>query len=453
MRLRLPTATWPVFLALFLFSALMVGAMVYVLRTGTRLTVRHTPLLKAAMEIRLEAGEGHLWLEEILSGDVKADVLDVWPHLDAADWYARAMMRGGTNEEIAIEPLDDPGLRAKIQEVRRRLADFREITALRLEQRAAPGTRIDQQYDAVFRDFVRLADEVENEIRAKVATDLQAFRRTQIAIIVGGLLLTGLVALVVAAHLAERARAEGEMGRLREELAQVTRIGLLGEMAAGIAHEVTQPLTAIATTAQAQRRVLDAGRRDDAEMRASLDAVVEQALRAGRVIRRLRTLMSRDRMRTEAVDLNALAAAARRLAATEAALARIRIRLDLDPAVPPVAADPVLIQQVLLNLIRNGAEAMNGAGPGEEIVIRTSPGGRTGIVEVAVEDRGSGVSPEAAQHLFQPFYTTKEEGFGMGLSLSGTIVAAHGGRLWFTNNPGGGATLHFTLLATREDPA
>lgn len=451
--LRIPTSTWPIPLALVGFSVLMIGAMTYVLRTGTRLTVRHAPLLKAAMEIRLEAGEAHLWLEEILSGDAKADLRDVWPHLDAADWYARAMLEGGANEEVRIEPLEDPGLREAIGEVRSRLADFREITSLRLEQGAAPGTNIDQRYDEVFRDFVRISDEVETAIRVHVANDLQSFRRTQIALIVGGLLLTVLVALVIAGYLAERARAQREAVALREELAQVHRVGMLGEMAAGIAHEVNQPLTAIATTAQASRRLLGAGRGGDAELRGALDAIVEQALRAGAVIKRLRTLMSRDRMRTEAVDVNALAETSRRLAQGEAAVAGVRIRLDLAPDLPPVTADPILIQQVLLNLIRNGAEAMNGGAGDEEIVIRTSRGERRGLVEVAVADRGTGVSAEVAKGLFQPFYSTKREGLGMGLSISGTIVAAHGGKLWFTNNPDRGATLHFTLLATREDPS
>jgi C4-dicarboxylate-specific signal transduction histidine kinase len=436
-----------------MFSALMIGAMAYVLRTGTRLTVRHAPLLKAAMEIRLEAGEAHLWLEEILSGDAEADVLDVWPHLDAADWYARAMLEGGANDEIRVEPLDDPELREAIGEVRRRLADFRGITRQRLEQGAAPGTNIDQRYDEVFLDFVRISDEVETAIRVHVANDLQAFRRTQIALIAGGVLLTVLVAMVIAGYLAERGRAQREVDELRDELAHVTRVGMLGEMAAGIAHEVNQPLTAIATTAQASRRLLDAGRGDDADLRVALDRIVAQALRAGAVIRRLRTLMSRDHMRTEVVDLNALAAAARRLALGEAALSGVRIRLDLDPGLPRVVADPVLIQQVLLNLIRNGAEAMNGSAPGEEIVVRTAPGERPGLVEVAVSDCGTGVSPEVAETLFQPFHSTKREGFGMGLAISATIVSAHGGKLWFTNNADRGATLRFTLLATREDPS
>lgn len=453
-RFQLPASSWPIYLTLVVFSVLMIGAMGYVLRTGTRLTVRHTPLLKAAMEIRLEAAEAHLWLEEILSGDREAEVDEVWRHLDAADWYARAMMQGGTNDEVTIEPLDDPALREQIREVRRSLADFRSIAQARWEaqQEAAPGTDIDEENDLVFREFVRIADEVETAIRASIASDLQAFRRTQIGLIFGGLLLSVLVALVIVGHLAERARAEREASELREELAHVTRVGTLGQMAAGIAHEVNQPLTAIATTAQASRRMLEAGRGDDAELRRSLDGIVEQALRAGDVIHRLRSLMSRSLTRSEVVNVNGLAEGVRRLAVGEPGLAGVRIRLDLASSLPPVAADPILIQQVLLNLVRNGVEAMNGAPEDREIVIRTSAGERRGMVEVAVVDRGSGVSPEVAKGLFQPFYTTKQEGLGMGLSISSSIIAAHGGKLWYTNNPGRGTTMRFSLPATREDP-
>lgn len=454
-RFHLPASAWPIYLTLVTFAVLMIGAMVYVLRTGTRLTVRHTPLLKAAMEIRLEGAEAHLWLEEILSGDRETDMSEVWGHLDAADWYARAMMEGGTNAEVTIHPLQDPALRAQIQEVRSSLADFRKISAERWEHKvdAMAGSDIDEKNDEVFREFVRIADDVETSIRASIASDLLAFRRTQIGLIVGAALLTFLMGLVIAGYLAERARAEHEANELREELAHVTRVGTLGETAAGIAHEVNQPLTAIATVAQASRRLLDAGHHDVAELRAALDGIVEQALRAGDVTRRLRSLMSRSRTRTEVVSINALVEGARRLAAGEAGLSGVRVRVDLDSELPPVSADPILIQQVLLNLVRNGAEATNGAEDDREILIRTARGEQRGMVEVAVVDRGSGVSADVAKGLFQPFYSTKEEGLGMGLSISSSIIAAHGGKLWYTNNPGRGTTMRFTLPATREDPA
>ncbi|MGQ0721269.1 MAG: sensor histidine kinase [Candidatus Eiseniibacteriota bacterium] len=438
---------WSVTAAMAGVSALLVGAMVYALRTGIRMSVEHAPLVDAAMEIRLGATTAHLWFEEILSGDRHESMDQVWAHLDAADWYAGAMLEGGTNAEGTYVPLRDPELRLRIEQVRARLADFRHITSERWMARgeSGAGTSIDQRYDAVFESFVILADSVETGIQANVARDVQAFRRTQLALIAGSILLSVLAGAVIARYLAERDRAEREAAELRERLTHLARVGTVGEMATGIAHEINQPLTAIATLAQACRRMADSGAMRPGELGNALESISAQALRAGDVIRHLRSLVRQRASERSEVDINELVREVCRLAAVDTRMHRVGVRLDLAPGLPHALADPVQIQQVVLNLIRNAVEAMDGVpGARDTIEVRTGLRGRDHI-EVGVSDSGPGLSGEAAERVFDPFFTTKSTGLGMGLSISRSIVASHGGDLWYTPNADRGITMRFSL--------
>ncbi len=245
----------------------------------------------------------------------------------------------------------------------------------------------------------------------------------------------------------QRLRAQEEADRLRERLAHVGRLGTLGEMAAGIAHEINQPLTAITNYARACQRLLRAGRGSDPRLLEALDKVSDQAKRAGEVVERLRDLVRKRDSRRERADVNELVTGVVRLAQAEARLRDVTLRVELAERTPPVVADGVQVQQVVLNLIHNGLEAMEGLDRRDrELVVRTAAGDGSEI-EVAVADRGKGVAEEAREELFQPFFTTKAAGMGMGLSICRSIVRSHGGRLWFTPNPGRGTTFHFTLPA------
>ncbi|NIM51025.1 MAG: PAS domain S-box protein [Gemmatimonadales bacterium] len=252
-------------------------------------------------------------------------------------------------------------------------------------------------------------------------------------------------------HVAERLRAE-ELHRQREEelrarLTHLTRVGVMGEMASSIAHEVNQPLTAIATYAQAIRRLVEAAMMDSPEVLDALTRIREEALRAGGIIHRLRDLVrKRESERTEC-DVNNLIREVEHLASVDARLHDVRLCLKLSADVPVVLADGIQIQQVVLNLVRNAIDAMaeSEAQP-REAIIRT----RTwddGDVEVSVSDNGCGLPENADDRLFQAFFTTKKGGMGMGLSISRTIVNSHGGRMWFSRNPQGGSTFSFTLPA------
>lgn len=240
-------------------------------------------------------------------------------------------------------------------------------------------------------------------------------------------------------------QAEQEASRARERLAHVTRLGTMGEMAAGIAHEINQPLSAIGTYAQACRRLIIAGGADDARLLETLDKVSTQAHRAGEVIRRLRSFVRRRESRFEVHDANGIVREAVKLAETEARVRDADIVQDLAAGLSPVHADPVQIQQVILNLIRNGLEAMQEAGAvGESLVVRTRAHDREGV-EISVTDHGAGLAPAAEETLFRPFHTTKPDGLGMGLSISRSIVRSHGGTIWHTPEPAGGSTFRFTI--------
>jgi len=241
-----------------------------------------------------------------------------------------------------------------------------------------------------------------------------------------------------------RLEAEQEADQLRERLAHVGRLSTLGEMAAGIAHEINQPLTAITIYARACQRMIRAGKTAEPQLVEALDKVSAQAKRAGEVIRRLRSLIRKHDSHRESVDVNELVSDVVQLAETESRLRGVGLRVELEEPSVAVVADGVQIQQVVLNLLRNGMEAMEGSEGAGDLVLRTAVR-RESEVEVAVTDRGTGVSEELEEQLFHPFVTTKDSGMGIGLSICRSIVESHGGKLWFTRNLDGGTTFRFTL--------
>ena len=254
-------------------------------------------------------------------------------------------------------------------------------------------------------------------------------------------------------RIGERIHTERHLQRrerdLRTRLAHLARVSIMGELAGSIAHEVNQPLTAIASFAQACRRLLDAGRQDRASTLRILGRIEAEALRAGDVIHRLANMVrSHERERSEC-DVNQIVREVHALASADARLHDIELRLDFVDGIPAVQADRIQLQQVLLNLIRNGVDAMADTDPGRRrIVIRTGTDGTA--VRVSVTDRGSGVSETVAATLFQPFCTTKPGGIGLGLSICRSIVESHGGRIGFSRNPEGGSTFFFTV-PTRDE--
>jgi two-component system sensor kinase FixL len=255
------------------------------------------------------------------------------------------------------------------------------------------------------------------------------------------------VFLVTESHdITEHRLAEEEARQHRARVAHVSRLSTLGEMAAGIAHEINQPLTAISLFAQAGRRLVEAGSFE--RMNEVCHKLNEHALRASEVVERMQKMARQGENIKEIVDCNELIESTVKLAESEARIYDIQIEFDRGKGLPPVSVDGVQIQQVALNLLRNGMEAMmeEDSRNGRSITIRTRmrPGNE---IEVSVTDKGCGVPQEYADRLFTPFSTTKRSGMGMGLSISEAIVRAHGGNIDFRNNDGGGTTFWFTLPA------
>jgi len=242
----------------------------------------------------------------------------------------------------------------------------------------------------------------------------------------------------------EQHKAREEARQNQERLAHVTRLTTIGEMAAGLAHEINQPLTAIATYAQASRRLIRSGGVDLQELLEVLDKISTQAHRAGEVIQRLRLFMKKRRGRDELVDLNQIVHEAVELARADARFRDVPLRVRLAPLLPRVVVDAVQIEQVILNLVRNAVDASLAAHTLEPVEIATHLGDE-GFVIVGISDRGGGLSEAQQGRLFEAFYTTKDSGLGMGLTISRSIISAFGGRLWCESGEGEGATFRFSL--------
>jgi len=244
--------------------------------------------------------------------------------------------------------------------------------------------------------------------------------------------------------LTDRQNTEARLRDLQTELVHVSRLTAMGEMATTLAHELNQPLSAIANLLTGSRRLLDRGRPEDqAKVRDAVDKASAQALRAGDVIHRMREFVRRGASEKAPESLSKVVEDAAALALIGAHEHLVSTRLQLDPAADAVYADRVQIQQVLVNLIRNGVDAMSDS-PRRELII-ASRRLDDGTAQVSVTDTGSGINDDFRERLFQPFMTTKAEGMGVGLSISRSIIEAHGGRIWADANPKGGTVFHFTL--------
>jgi len=247
-----------------------------------------------------------------------------------------------------------------------------------------------------------------------------------------------------------RRETEIELREQRAELAHVARISTMGELAASLAHELNQPLTAILSNAQAALRFLGRNPAELEEVREILLDIVKDNSRAGEVIRRMRALVKKEKIEFASVDLSGLIRDVVMLVHSDAVLQNVKITLDLKNDLSFVQGDKVQIQQVVLNLMLNAFDAMTECAVSEREVKLRMEADSSGFIQVAVSDSGMGVSRDKLDKMFQPFFTTKGEGLGMGLSICRSIIEAHGGQLWAENNLARGATFYFTLPVERE---
>jgi C4-dicarboxylate-specific signal transduction histidine kinase len=243
----------------------------------------------------------------------------------------------------------------------------------------------------------------------------------------------------------DRKQAEEKLRESQAELAHVSRVTTLGEMAASIAHEVDQPLSGVVINANACLRFLTGAAPNLDEVRDGLQAIARDGRRASDVFGRIRALARRTTTEKEPLDINDVIREVVGLAEGEVRRTRASVRTELAGDLPQVLGDRVQLQQVVLNLLLNGLDAMHGVvGRPRELVISTQQE-TSDRVRVAVQDSGSGIDPQLATRIFDAFYTTKSRGLGMGLSISRSIIEQHGGRLWAVPHEGPGTTFHFTV--------
>lgn len=234
---------------------------------------------------------------------------------------------------------------------------------------------------------------------------------------------------------------------LHGQMLHVSRLATVGEMAGGIAHELNQPLAAIANYAQACDRLLGRPDPDLAEVREALRQISSEAIRAGDILRRLRTLARGRPIERAAVDINVVIREVADLLQSDARTHRARLELDLTDSLPTVLIDAAQVQHVLMNLVHNGFQAASSEGTAAPAVCIRTGRGEDDTVEVSVCDNGPGLSPLALERLFDPFFSTKEDGTGLGLPISHTVIRAQGGTLGYRPNSPQGACFYFRLPA------
>ena len=236
-----------------------------------------------------------------------------------------------------------------------------------------------------------------------------------------------------------------ELQRNRQELAHLTRVSTLGELAGSLAHELNQPLTAILSNAQAAQRFMAMEPINLNEVREILRDLVEDNHRATEVIRRIRALVKKGELEAAPLSLADVIGDVVLLLHSDAIVRGIRVSLDIDSALPAVRGDRVQLQQVVLNLLLNAFDAMESHAVADSAVAVVASLDSDGSVRVAVRDQGAGLAADILDRLFIPFFTSKRDGLGLGLSISRSIVEMHGGRIWAENNADRGATFYFTL--------
>ena len=258
---------------------------------------------------------------------------------------------------------------------------------------------------------------------------------------------------IYGSDITKRKQAEDEIRLLQDEYTHIARVSAMGELVASLAHELKQPLAAIRSNAQAAQRFLTGDKPDIDELHEVLKDIIKDNRRADDVITKLRSMMRKGQRKFKPLNINNIARETLPLVGSYEMSRNISLQLELDDNIPPVVGDRVQIQQVILNLILNSTEALMKPGmKSRTIMLRTNQENTQNVI-LTVKDNGPGISEEVMKSLFEPFYTTKPEGLGMGLAISRSIIEEHRGRLWAENNPDGGATFYFTIPIAKENLA
>jgi C4-dicarboxylate-specific signal transduction histidine kinase len=285
--------------------------------------------------------------------------------------------------------------------------------------------------------------EVELNLHDKAGNVLQAVLTTERVRIQDELCTITLVRDVT-----ERKRAQLQLQEQQRELTHLSRVAALGELSGALAHELNQPLAAILANTRAAQRIMSADQPDMVELHEILDDIAFDDRRAGEVISRLRNLLKKGDLKPRPVTLDDIVADVLGLLHSDLIERRVSAATQLAPGLPPVLGDRVQLQQVLLNLILNACDAMADREPGDRLLTIATARTPRGLVQLSVTDEGIGISEARLEQIFEPFVSTKENGLGLGLAISRSIIMAHGGRLWAVSSVGGGATFFLELDPT-----
>jgi C4-dicarboxylate-specific signal transduction histidine kinase len=249
----------------------------------------------------------------------------------------------------------------------------------------------------------------------------------------------------------EQRRVAEALRTQQTELVHAARLSTLGEMAAGLAHELNQPLTAISAFAEGALVRHDRGNLRETEIAMVFSRIAEDAQRAGDIIRRLRNFVQKREAQRQELDVNHVVRDVHKFVQSEAKHGSITLQFELEDSLPAIEADPIELQQVLLNLIRNAFDAIMRSDSDERTIVISTHERKPDRVEVVVEDSGPGIPHELAEQVFEPFYTSKDDGLGIGLGICQNIIEAHGGTIWFGDAPMGGAGVHFDLPSHQQE--
>lgn len=431
---RLSEYPWRIFLPVGLIGLLVTAILVYSTVTGIRMASKYAMLADAAVEIQLRAAMAHVWIEEIVSGDTEEDVSVVHEHLDAAQAHARAMLDGGTCEGQTVTPLENPPLRKEIEGVLVKLQRFRGVAEERLERpfQAAAGSAIDQEFDAVFLDFLDRAQYVETELHGLMTRDLSRFRITQSLLVIFCWVLTFVVGIILyrdRVRMVKDRQAVEDSRRDREEL--IHRLRRQNEELEHFTHAVSHDLRTPLITVKGFLGLLE---EDLAE--GNRDAVAEDIFRSRRAANHMESLLGellelsrvgRISNAPEETPLGELVSEVLEMAAVSLGAGEVRVEVADD--LPVVYGDRKRLRDVLQNLVENAIKYM-GEQPSPRITIDASEG--DGKVVCRVGDNGIGIDPQFHDRVFSLFQQLdgKSPGTGMGLALVKRIVAIHGGRIW-----------------------
>lgn len=446
---------WRIFLPVALIGLLVTAILVYSTVTGIRMASKYAMLADAAVEIQLRAAIAHLWIEEIVSGDTEEDVSIVHKHLDAAEAHARAMLDGGTCEGQTVTPLENPPLRKEIEGVLVKLQRFRGVAEERLKRpfQATAGSAIDQEFDAVFLDFLDRAQYVETELHRLMTRDLSRFRITQSLLVVFCGMLTFVVGIILYrdhVRMVKDRQAVEESRRDREELIHCLRRQNeeLEHFTYAVSHDLRTPLITVKGFLGLLEEDLAEGNRD---------AVAEDIFRSRRAADHMESLLGellelsrvgRIANTPEETPLGELVSEVLEMAAVSLGAGEVRVEVADD--LPVVYGDRKRLREVLQNLVENAIKYM-GEQPSPRITIDASEG--DGKVVCRVGDNGIGIDPQYHDRIFGLFQQLdgKAPGTGMGLALVKRIVAVHEGRIWVeSEGTGCGSCFCFELPSTAE---